>query len=136
MCHCLLINRYIAKRLIKKTKCEICKISLKNLNTSSYGITADLVMTKSRRYLTHPDIFYSNLFIILKALEMSFTKFADSPNVFDQSCDDFFQTNSKIKFPCAEHQTSMFSDICSYYVVMKMRQYSYLPTCRIKIIKN
>lgn len=57
----IIFNRYIAKRLTVKTNCELCKNSLKNLNTTKYGTTADLVTAKSRGYLTHPD---TNLFLI------------------------------------------------------------------------
>lgn len=75
-------------------------------------------MAKSRGYLTHSN---SYIFILLKALNISFTKFADSPNVFDQTCDDFFQTSSTIKFSCPEHQNSILSDIWTYYAIMRMR---------------
>lgn len=62
-----ILNRYIAKRLVKSTKCELCISSIKNLNTySTAGSEADLVNAKTRGYLTHPD---RNLFIILKNLE-------------------------------------------------------------------
>ncbi|KAL5245858.1 hypothetical protein ACI65C_013266 [Semiaphis heraclei] len=57
---------YIAKRLVKKTKCVQCINGLKNINTTKHGSSADLVVAKSRGYLTHPD---SNLFNILKSLE-------------------------------------------------------------------
>lgn len=60
-------------------------------------------MAKSRGYrLTHPN---SKLFKILKTLEISFNKFANLPNVFEQTCDYFLQISSAIKFPCSEHQT-------------------------------
>ena len=41
---------------------------------------------KSRGYLTHLD---SNLFKIIKALEMSLTKYKDSPNAFEEDLKDF-----------------------------------------------
>jgi len=87
------INRYIAKRLVKKTKCVQCINGLKNINTTKHGSSADLVVAKNRGYLTHPD---SNLFNILKSLENSFTKFADELNVFDKTCEDFFKINVHI----------------------------------------
>ncbi|KAF0726762.1 Uncharacterized protein FWK35_00025159, partial [Aphis craccivora] len=93
------------KRLTVKTNCELCKNSLKNLNTTKYGTTADLVTAKT--------------------LELSFTKFADSSNAFDETCEDFFKNNISLPFPCADHRTQMLSDICVNYLVMRMRQYSY-----------
>ncbi|KAF0747308.1 Uncharacterized protein FWK35_00028091, partial [Aphis craccivora] len=101
----IIFNRYIAKRLTVKTNCELCKNSLKNLNTTKYGTTADLVTAKT--------------------LELSFTKFADSSNAFDETCEDFFKNNISLPFPCADHRTQMLSDICVNYLVMRMRQYSY-----------
>jgi len=59
-------SKYIAKRLVRKTKCVQYISGLKNLNTTKYRTTADLVIANSRGYLTHPD---SNLFNILKSLE-------------------------------------------------------------------
>jgi len=88
-----------------------------------YGTSAELVIAKNKGYLTHPD---SNLFNILKSLENSFTKFADELNVFDKTCEDFFKNNVHVTFPCVEHRTSMLTDICVYYLVMRMRQYSYM----------
>ncbi|XP_050063683.1 uncharacterized protein LOC126552788 [Aphis gossypii] len=114
---------YIAKRLIRKTKCVQCINGLKNLNTTKFGTLAELVIAKSRGYLTHPD---SNLFNILKSLEHSFNKFADELNVFDKTCEDFFKNNVHITFPCVDHRTSMLTDITVYYLVMRMRQYSYI----------
>ncbi|KAL5237094.1 hypothetical protein ACI65C_004504 [Semiaphis heraclei] len=69
---------YMAKRLTAKTKCQVCASSFKSLNTTTYGTNADLVMAKSRGYLSHPN---SNLYTIIKSLELSFTKFKDSPNL-------------------------------------------------------
>lgn len=59
-------------------------------------------------------------------MEISFTKFADSPNVFEEACNAFFDMKIKIKFSCTKHQTDMLVDICSFYITMRMRQYSYL----------
>jgi len=88
------IGRYIAKRLVRKTKCVLYINNLKNLNTTTNETSADLVIAKSRGYLTHLD---SNLFNILKSLEISF---ADELNVFDKTCEDFFKKNIYITFPC------------------------------------
>lgn len=105
-----------------RTKCESCKIYLKNMNTSSTVPAAELVNVKSRGYLTHPN---TNLFKLLKSLEISFEKFADSPTVFEDTYEDFFSKNVNINFPCIEHQTDIITDICTYYLIMRMRQYSY-----------
>lgn len=115
--------------MVTKTKCDECKNSLKNLNTTTYGTSAELVVAKSRGYLTHPD---SNLFNTLKSLEWSFAKFADSPNAFEETCEDFFKNNICITFPCSEHRTIMLTDICVHYLVMRMRQYSYIENQKNK----
>ncbi|KAL5245800.1 hypothetical protein ACI65C_013168, partial [Semiaphis heraclei] len=109
---------YISKRLVAKTKCELCKLHLKNLNTSKTGPEADLVNIKSRGFLTHPN---NNIFKIFKSFELSFTEFADAPNVFEY----FLSQNITFDFPCTEHRTDVLMDICSYYLIMRMRPYSY-----------
>lgn len=107
-----------------KTKCNLCKNSLINLNSTTAGPEADLLNEKTRGYLTHPN---NNLYKILKTLEVSFTKFANSPNVFEETCNELFDTKTtNTTFPCTEHQTDMLVDICSFYITMRMRQYSYL----------
>ncbi|KAL4131520.1 hypothetical protein QTP88_008815 [Uroleucon formosanum] len=105
------MHRYIAKakQLVARTKCESCKIYLKNINTSLTVTAAELVNVKSRGYLTHPN---TNLFILLKALEISFEKFADSLTVFEDTYyEDYFSKNVNINFPCVEHQTDTITDI-------------------------
>jgi len=59
------------------------------------------------------------------SLEISFQKFADSPTVFEDTCEHFFSKNLNINFPCIEHQTDITTDISTYYLTMRMRQYSY-----------
>ncbi|XP_060837106.1 LOW QUALITY PROTEIN: uncharacterized protein LOC132919478 [Rhopalosiphum padi] len=76
---------YMAKRLTAKTKCQVYASSFKNLNITTYGTNADLIMPKSRGYLSHPN---SNLFTIIKLLELSVDKFKDSPNVFEEAFED------------------------------------------------
>jgi len=75
----------MAKRLTAKTKCQVYASSFKNLNMTTYGTNADLIMPKSRGYLSHPN---SNLFTIIKLLELSVDKFKDSPNVFEEAFED------------------------------------------------
>jgi len=117
----------MAKRLTVKTKCQVCATSFKNLNTTTYGTNADLIIAKSRGYLSHPN---SNLFIIIKSLELSFTKFKDSPDVFEEAFEDFFKKKISFKFSCEEHKQTVLSDIIyyiyTYYIIMRMRQYTYI----------
>lgn len=97
----------------------MCISSFKNLNTTVYGTNTDLVIAKSRGYLSHPN---SNLFRIIKTLELSFTKFKDSQNVFE----DFLKKKISFKFDCEEHKQTVFSDIYTHYLIMRMRQYTYI----------
>jgi len=113
----------MAKRLTAKTKCQVCASSFKNLNTTAYGTNADLVMAKSRGYLSHPN---SNLFRIIKSLELSFTKFKDSQNVFEEAFEDFLKKKISFRFDCEEHKQTVLSDIYTHYLIMRMRQYTYI----------
>ncbi|XP_050065110.1 uncharacterized protein LOC114121960 [Aphis gossypii] len=107
---------YIAKRLVHKTKCEMCIRGLKTLNTSSQdciGKEADLIRAKSKGYLTYPE---SNLFIIIKHIENCFAIHANSSNVFEDTFNEFFQLNTRLKFACtnSEHKTDMLTNIFTY----------------------
>ncbi|XP_050063214.1 uncharacterized protein LOC126552537 [Aphis gossypii] len=113
---------YISKRLVAQSKCELCKTHLKNLNTSQTGPEADLVNIKNRGYLTHPN---NNIFKIFKLLELSFAKFANTPNVFEDAFEHFLSQNVTFDFPCTEHRTDILMDMYSYYLIMRMRQHSY-----------
>jgi len=113
----------MAKRLTAKTKCQLCASSFKNLNTTTYGSNADLTMAKSRGYLTHPN---SNLFKIIKTLELSFFKFKDSSNVFEETLEDFLKAKIFFEFNCQEHKKTILLDILSHYIIMRMRQYTYM----------
>jgi len=117
-----LYYRYIAKKLTKKTKCDFCLHGLKNFNENT-SAEALLVNLKSRGYLTHPN---NNLFQMLKNLESCFILHANSNNVFEETLDDFFNKYSNLTFPCTEHQTEILTDICSSFIIMRMRQYSYI----------
>jgi len=117
-----LYNRYIAKKLTKKTKCDFCSHGLNNFNENT-SAEAQLVNLKSRGYLTHPN---NNLFQMLKNLELCFTLHANSNNVFEETLDDFFNKFTNLTFPCTEHQTEILTDICSSFVIMRMRQCTYI----------
>jgi len=56
---------------------------LKNMNASLTITVADCRISKCKKlYLTYPN---SNLFKLLKSLEISFQKFVDSPTVFEDT---------------------------------------------------
>ncbi|KAF0687820.1 Uncharacterized protein FWK35_00036204, partial [Aphis craccivora] len=86
---------YVDRRLVKKTKCDMCIESLKYLNTSEgqIGKEADLVQSKTKGYLTYPD---SNLYKIIKQLEECFALNASSNDVFESTCNEFFTRNLNI----------------------------------------
>jgi len=73
--------------------------------------------------LTHPD---HNLYTILKHLEICFSKHANSNNVFEDTYNEFFKINIGLKFTCVEHRLEMLTNIFSYYIIMRMRQYTYM----------
>ena len=71
---------------------------------------------------SHPN---KNLFLILRSLELSFVKHAGSIDVFNETLSDFLSTNNPLTFECNVHQTDILTDICSTFVIMRMRQYTY-----------
>jgi len=113
----------------------MCVRGLKTLNTSQdfIGKESNLVRAKSKGYLTYPD---SNLFIIIKHIENCFAIHANSNNVFEETFNEFFKLNIPLKFACtdSQHQTDMLTNIFTYYITMRMRQYSYMQNQKNKKI--
>lgn len=104
------------------TKCETCIDSLKTDYGVSSNLGSDLINLKTRGFLTHPK---HHLFKIILQLESSFSKFAHSFNVFEETYEDVFQ-NQKLSFPCEIHKVEMISNIFVKYITMRMRQYSFI----------
>ncbi|XP_050431053.1 uncharacterized protein LOC126839689 [Adelges cooleyi] len=114
---------YMAKRMTVKTKCQLCASSIKTLNTAEYDTNADLIIAKSRGYLTHPN---SIIYKIIKTLELSISQFINSPNAFEEICEDFLKQKIIFDFPCAAHKQNVLTDICTHYIIMRMRQYTFI----------
>jgi len=106
------------KKCCSNVLCQLCIVSIKNLYILAVGSEADLLNNKTRGWLTHPD---RNLYLILKHLEQCFSKHATSCDMFEDTYNAFFSLNIGL-----EHQTDMLTNIFSYYITMRMRQYSYL----------
>lgn len=78
---------------------------------------------KSKGYLTHPE---HSLYIILKKLEICFSKYCRSNDVFEETHNEYFKNTSSIKFTCNLHKIDMLSNIFSFYIIMRMRQFTYI----------
>lgn len=50
---------------------------------------------------------------------MSFVKFADSQNVFEETIEDFFNVNFIIPFPCNKHKTEVVEYIFTTYILQQ-----------------
>lgn len=83
---------------------------------------AELVNLKTRGFLTHPN---KNLYLIIQMIEVCFEKHAESPNVFEETCEDFLSRNFKLTFPCGDHKSEIVTNIFVLYITMRMRQFSY-----------
>ncbi|KAE9522491.1 hypothetical protein AGLY_017152 [Aphis glycines] len=117
---------YIIKRLKSQTKCSLC-INSMNIEYIEYGqiihLAADLVNLKTRGFLTHPN---HHIYTIIKFLETSFSIYADSINVFEDTYEDFFKNEHlHLKWKCAEHRIEIFSNIFVLFFTMRIRQQRY-----------
>lgn len=94
------------------------------------GKEADLINAKTRGYLTYPSI---NLYIIVKCLEECFALHANASDVFENTYEEFFKQNMT-EVPCTiqEHQIKMLTNIFSYYIIMRMRQFTYIQNQKNK----
>lgn len=119
----------MARKVSKKTNCQTCLLGIKNPENRCNSETAQLVNLKSKGFLTHPD---NNFFILIRQIEMSFSKHANSQNVFEDTIDDFFKCNYLIPFPCTEHKNYMVEYIFTTYITMRMRQHTYFSNHQLK----
>lgn len=119
----------MARRLSKKTKCQLCLSGIKNNDCTHNLLAAKLTNLKSRGYLTQPD---SGFYILLREIENSFELNAQSPNVFDDTIDHFFNKNYLIPFPCDEHKHEIVQFIFVSYLTMRMRQFTWMNNKQTK----
>jgi len=118
----MLFGRYINKNITKHIKCEMCLNSLKPEYGQVVAPEADLVNLKTRVFLIHPN---KNVYMLTKLIEMCFEKHAESPNVFEDTYEEFFSKNIRLTFPCSEHKSDVLTNIFNMYIVMRMRQFTY-----------
>ncbi|KAF0734603.1 Transposable element P transposase [Aphis craccivora] len=90
---------------------------------------AELVNLKTRGFLTHPN---KNLYLIIQMIEVCFEIHAESPNVFEETCEDFFSRNFKLTFPCGDHKSEIVTKIFVLYITTTMRQFSYAKNQQTK----
>ena len=120
--------RYLARRIAKKTDCPDCLAGIKSFEEVTINY-AELVNLKSRGYLTHPD---SHFYVLLRSIESSFMKHANSAYVFDDTVEDFISNNYIVPFPCNVHKEKVELDILISYITMRMRQHSYMTNKKLK----
>lgn len=108
----------------------MCIKSLKNINTSGAGIgkEADLIHAKTRAIL------HTLVVILICTLQPNALKNA-LPYILTQvmcfkipTYEDFFKQNLTLKFSCniQDHKIEMLTNIFSYYIIMRMRQFTYI----------
>ncbi|XP_060845707.1 LOW QUALITY PROTEIN: uncharacterized protein LOC132925316 [Rhopalosiphum padi] len=121
---------YLARKLSKKTKCQLCSSGIKNNDSIDNNLAAaKLTNLKSRGYLTQAD---SGFYILLRQIENSFALNAQSPNAFDDTIDHFFNNNYIIPFPCDEHKHEIVQFIFESYLTMIMRQFTWISNKQTK----
>lgn len=119
---------------MKKIKCELCLTCLKSEYGQGSHPDADLVNMKTRGFLSHPN---HHLYTIIKMFETSFEKHADSLNVFEDTYEDLLSNDNVIlKWECSVHKSEILTEIYTMYIVMRMRQYSYMKNIESKQINK
>jgi len=63
---------------------------------------------------------------MLRNLEECFQKHADSIHVFENTYEEFLTAYTKLNFPCTIHETEILTDKCSTFIIMRMRQFTYI----------
>ena len=76
---------------------------------------------KTKGKLIHPNIMFFNF---IKKIEQSFIKNCSSADVFEHIITDIID-DKPIYFPCSTHGQEIISFAVTYYVRMRMRQFSF-----------
>jgi len=92
----IIIYRYLAKHLSKKIKCTLCICGLKNNNSEINTNKSEIVEMKTRGFLTHPN---GNMYNTLQLIKTSFQKHCSSPDVFENTYNEFLLASTNLKFP-------------------------------------
>ncbi|KAF0756190.1 Uncharacterized protein FWK35_00023834 [Aphis craccivora] len=66
---------------------------------------SELVEMKTKGFLTHPNGKY--MYNILQVLETSFQKHCSSPDLFENTYNEFLLASTNLKSPCGHHKTDM-----------------------------
>lgn len=111
---------YVCKQIEKHFACDTCKIAIRIPKAFSQIPCAEIVNLKSRGFLIHSNI---NFFLLLREVEGYFSKHVSSPNVYEETVNEMLN-NYKFSFPCTEHGSELLSYAITYYLRLRMRQYS------------
>jgi len=81
-----------------------------------------LTSIKSKGRLIHPN---KHIYSFISALEEVFEMFCESFNVFEETVDYFLEHKTDLlTSPCESHKSEILTYIITYYLTMRMRQYS------------
>uniref|UniRef100_A0A2S2PQD4 Uncharacterized protein n=1 Tax=Schizaphis graminum TaxID=13262 RepID=A0A2S2PQD4_SCHGA len=81
-----------------------------------------LTSIKSKGRLIHSN---KHIYSFISALEEVFEMFCESFNVFEETVDYFLEHKTNLlTFPCESHKSEILTYIITYYLTMRMRQYS------------
>lgn len=110
---------YLCRRLLRLTKCSICRDAiLTKLSTSDIEV-AELVNLKTKGFLLYCNLYLYRLF---HRTERFFAENVKYGNCYERTMNDVFEF-LQLNFPCDEHGSEFVATSLHYYVVMRMRQY-------------
>jgi len=112
---------YIIRKLAKRYKCEECTTYFNSSTEASANPVAALTNIKSKGWLLHPN---HSLFEFIRYLEDLFNQYCKYSDVFELIVNHITENNKQFWFSCSLHKTDVMSDIITYYITMRMRQYS------------
>lgn len=95
-------------KLIKMTS-ECCVYMCNSHNVSTFKVPIQLIKSEWG-----------------KVLETCFVRRASSENVFEDTFEFLKTYNYKLKFSSVDHKSKVMTDICTYYITTRMKQYTYM----------
>lgn len=114
---------FICRKMLTKTKCDLCRKAFSSQRESATLPVAKLVNIKSKGGLIHPN---THLYKMFRAIETLFIKNINSENVYHNVINEIADKDVKLSFPCDTHKNDVISNCIHYYLTVRMRQFARL----------
>ncbi|XP_074111639.1 uncharacterized protein LOC141535585 [Cotesia typhae] len=109
----------VVSRIYKKTTCEQCRKGIRDYSVDSNGENI-LLNNKCDENFIHPNL---NFYNFIKLLEKIFIKHCESLHIYEDVMAEAIASDI-LKFPCNQHAGELLLSAITYYIRLRMQQYT------------